>query len=318
MKNTKYWEARQKQLLEALERDEEKLLRKLNAYYKRKMVDLEKEVSHFMDMFGEENIVQYNELLRTLDDEYRTMLIRHMEEFFDAYPELAHLAPIRENIYKLNRLEGLQKSILLQQMEMGIEENKILEAHLAKVYEKGSKSVLEFLGLGDTLSGFNQELLRRTINANWTGQGNYSQNIWKNREKLASYIAEDLRTAFARGDNSKTILKHMREKFPDAATRYIKRIIRTEGTYVFNEAQAQGWQDVGFEEYIYSAVLDNRTSDICENLNGMTFKWEERKAGLNFPPMHPNCRSSFTLPEMSQDEMMRQLRERNPGRFKDN
>lgn len=318
MKNTKYWEARQKQLLEGLERDEEKLLRKLNAYYKRQMVDLEKEVAHFIDMFGKDNIVQYNDLLQVLDDISRQMLIERMEEFFSLYPELSNLAPIRENIYKLNRFEGLQKSILLQQLEMGVEEKKILEAHLARVYEKGSKSVLEFLGLGDTLSGFNQEILRRTINANWTGGGNYSANIWKNREKLASYIAEDLRTAFARGDNSKTILKDMREKFPAAAIRYIKRIIRTEGTYVFNEAQAQGWQESGFEEYVYSAVLDNRTSDICENLNGKIFKWEERKAGFNFPPMHPNCRSSFTLPEMSQDEMMRQLRERNPGRFKDN
>ena len=43
-----------------------------------------------------------------------------MDEFEKKYPEYADLMPIRESIYKLNRLEGLQQSIRLQQRELGI------------------------------------------------------------------------------------------------------------------------------------------------------------------------------------------------------
>ena len=312
----RYWDKRQEQWIKALEKDETKLLRKMDKFYKRQFVELEKEIGAFYTQYGLDNVFQYNQLMQAMDDEARTMLIERMEEFFATYPELEHLRSIRENVYKLNRLEGLQKNILLQQMEMGVQEQKLLAQHLHDVYARGSRTVFEFLGLGESFSTINHEIMKATINANWTGSGNYSQSIWSNREKLASYINEDLRLAFARGDNTQKIIKQLREKYPNAELRNIKRLIRTEGTYVFNEAQAQGWIDAGFEYYEYSAVLDNRTSEICQNLDGTRFKWEDRKPGTNFPPMHPNCRSSFTLPEMTQDEMMRQLRERNPGKFK--
>ena len=42
------------------------------------------------------------------------LLIQRMDEFEKKYPEYADLMPIRESIYKLNRLEGLQQSIRLQ------------------------------------------------------------------------------------------------------------------------------------------------------------------------------------------------------------
>ena len=35
--------------------------------------------------------------------------------------------------------------------------------------------------------------------------------------------------------------------------------------------------------------------EICQNLDGEVFKVEERETGVNFPPMHPYCRSSFEI-----------------------
>jgi SPP1 gp7 family putative phage head morphogenesis protein len=121
----------------------------------------------------------------------------------------------------------------------------------------------------------------------------------------------------ARGDNSQTILKTMNERFPDVERSNMARLIRTEGTYVFNEAQAKTWENSGIEEYVYSAFLDKRTSDICQNLDGQTFKWSDREPGVNFPPMHPNCRSTYLLPDLDEEWLMDQMRKANPGMFKD-
>ena len=48
---------------------------------------------------------------------------------------------------------------------------------------------------------------------------------------------------------------------------------------------------MGLKHVKYVAVLDNRTSDTCEHLNGLIFSLDELETGVNCPPMHPWCRS---------------------------
>lgn len=50
-----------------------------------------------------------------------------------------------------------------------------------------------------------------------------------------------------------------------------------------------------YKHYIFNAVIDSRTTDICRSLNGRIFKIDEMQAGVNCPPMHINCRSSIKL-----------------------
>ena len=56
------------------------------------------------------------------------------------------------------------------------------------------------------------------------------------------------------------------------------------------------------DEYQYLATLDNRTSDICRELDGKVFKLSEAQTGVNLPPMHPYCRST-TVPYYPEDEL---------------
>lgn len=43
--------------------------------------------------------------------------------------------------------------------------------------------------------------------------------------------------------------------------------------------------------YQFSAVLDSRTTEICERRNGLFFKKDDIRLAWNTPPLHPNCRS---------------------------
>lgn len=44
------------------------------------------------------------------------------------------------------------------------------------------------------------------------------------------------------------------------------------------------------DTYVYHAVMDDATCDECKALNGMEFRTEDAVVGVNYPPMHPNCR----------------------------
>lgn len=60
------------------------------------------------------------------------LLMEKMDEFAEKYPQYAHIMPIRESIYKMNRLEGLQYSIRMQQIEIGAVNNEQIRAHLER------------------------------------------------------------------------------------------------------------------------------------------------------------------------------------------
>ena len=127
-----YWEKRQKQLNQELEKDEKKLKKKLSSFYSAEYRKLEKEIAAYYSIYGEDKVIEYRKLMQNLDDADRERLIKRMQDFAQLYPEYADMLPIRESIYKLNRLEGLQMSILMQQLEIGAVDIKTVREHLVR------------------------------------------------------------------------------------------------------------------------------------------------------------------------------------------
>ncbi|MGL4284031.1 MAG: hypothetical protein ACRCSI_10630 [Eubacterium aggregans] len=126
MASSTYWKKRQKQLWEQLEKDESKLKRELEKYYDKELKSLEKDIALYYQKYGEGHVIECRTLLRELSAEDKHLLMEDMDVFAVRYPQYLNLMPVRESIYKLNRLEGLAHSIYIQQMEIGIiEEEKL-------------------------------------------------------------------------------------------------------------------------------------------------------------------------------------------------
>ena len=69
------------------------------------------------------------------------------------------------------------------------------------------------------------------------------------------------------------------------------RLVQTECAYVANQGHLMGYQAAEIEKYIFLATLDLRTSKFCRSLDGKRFLVSEAQPGMNYPPMHPWCRS---------------------------
>lgn len=68
----------------------------------------------------------------------------------------------------------------------------------------------------------------------------------------------------------------------------LERFSRTKSTEIMNKARVAFYEDSKVVHgYQYSAILDDRTTEICRGLHGKTFK----KGQEPIPPMHFNCRS---------------------------
>ena len=76
-----YWEKRQKQLNQELEKDEKKLKKKLSSFYSAEYRKLEKEIAAYYSIYGEDKVIEYRKLMQNLDDADRERLIKRMQHF---------------------------------------------------------------------------------------------------------------------------------------------------------------------------------------------------------------------------------------------
>ena len=97
-----------------------------------------------------------------------------------------------------------------------------------------------------------------------------------------------------------------------------KREARTRITEMSNDAQVQEYRDAGVKRYVFEATFDERTCPICGKLDGKKFDISDIKPGVNYPPIHPNCRCSTTaaLSKEVLDQMApRRVRDRTTGQY---
>lgn len=286
-----YWSDRQEQLKKMAETDEEAIKKRLKKQYDKELRRLDREIAAYFQKYGEDNVIEYRQLMQQLDDADRTLLIEQMDEFAEKYPQYAHLMPVRESIYKLDRLQGLQYSVNIAQANIAGYTEEQIRQYETKLAQKGLNYSMETLGFGKNFYSINDNIVKTFVGVAWCNGENFSERIWNDTQKVANYINQDMAQAFARGDAYKRIAQDLQRRF---GTNYTNayRLVFTEGTYVMAESSIKPFEE-DFEQYEYSPILDGKTCPICRALAGKVFLISERQPGVNFPPIHPWCRCSW-------------------------
>lgn len=145
------------------------------------------------------------------------------------------------------------------------------------------------IDVGVSFNTINENLIRETLKTNWSGL-TFSERIWEHRRRLALTIKEELTKGLTRGDSLQDISRIISDKFNTSYSNAI-RLVRTESCWVMNEATVSNYKENNIKHYEFMAFLDKKTSPQCRELDGKVISISEYKAGLNFPPLHPHCRS---------------------------
>ena len=305
MQSDTYWSKRLQELDASLSKDEKQLFSELSKYYEQEYAALDKEIAAYYAKYGEENVIAFRTLLLELPDADKQLLLQNMDEFAKQYPEFADLLPVRESIYKLNRLEGLQTSIVLQQLKIGAIEQTKFREHFEKQVLKYANYAAEKLGFGTNFYRIDSEMLQVVIGNPWCNGKDFSERIWANREALAQTLQNEIANGLIRGEDYRTMSRILQQKFENTSQKQAERLVFTEDTYLSNEAKIRPFErNAAYTHYEYLCVEDHRTCETCRALSGQTFEISKRNAGLNFPPMHPWCRCTV-MPVVEDLEMIK-------------
>lgn len=285
-----YWHSRQTLADAAMEKDERALSIRVHNAYESELRRLNREIAEYYQRYGENGVLEYRRLMETMDPKDRELLIRDCDEFLRQHPDMQSIVDVRKSIYQLNRLEGLQASARLHLYQATGDVVQRIDNHIVRQSLRGANTAAEAMGFGRSFYSMDSDAVRRFVDTVWTGNTSYSQRIWDNTETLASYVAQDMSKALARGDSYQRIAKALEKRFVDVPQSSLMRLVYTEGTYVSRMAQVEELKREGFDSYTIEVVHDERACEECEGVNGSTFRFEDMQVGVNFPPLHPYCR----------------------------
>lgn len=300
MSDNNYWEKRAVDL-EKLSQDRADVdIMHVNKLFDGAVDIVEKQIEEIFGKYARDSGISQDAALRLLNEKQTETMRRNlMITLAQCQEEIARqaiLARLNAPAYaaRISRLEALKDLIHVQAYKVGSAAHYRLTDRLIDTYEQSYyRSIYDQQRRTETGFDFTK-LTDRDVQAaiatNWAGS-NYSKRVWKNTKKLAESLEEVITQGLMTGQSIRDMELALEARV--VSERYkINRIIRTEVNHCCNQGTLMSYKAAGTLRYIYLATLDMRTSSICRSLDKEVFFVSKAKVGVNFPPMHPNCRST--------------------------
>lgn len=136
------------------------------------------------------------------------------------------------------------------------------------------------------------DLERDTIlNTKWAADGlTFNDRVRRDVVELKHFMEKELTSNLIRKDTADVLDDALAKKLKTIENRVVTRY-QTEMVALVNLHKQSEWKAAGIERYKFKAIMDERTSEICREMNNKTFLLEELEVGINAPPLHPRCRS---------------------------
>lgn len=166
----------------------------------------------------------------------------------------------------------------------------ILATVFAHAYYRTAYEIEKSIGVTISFSLLRKEVIDEIINFNWSGIP-FLQRIWNNANALHNALRTELYLGIQQGESIDKIAKRIDMQFNSKAYQS-QRLIRTESARVISSAQEKIYAESNVVKYLmYTATLDNRTSETCRSRDGKKWRIDDPKRPVI--PAHPNCRSCW-------------------------
>lgn len=281
----KYWEERALEVEKQAFKRGQLSVKAMQSIYKDTLANMDKEIQTFYAKYG---TIAKTEMFETLAD--GTKVVTGTTEKLIVEPLAAQKAlksGTRLSALQLQLKEMLGIAATEQEKEM----IKTLSEIANNTYALNTFNLYKGIGIGGNFNMLSERAVNALIKHEINGK-NFSQRIWKNSALLNKSVNQTLKTGIVQGLSNKEMAVRLAERM-DVGFSSAKRLIQTETTNVLNQATLQSYEDSGIiSQYQYVATLDSKTSDICQDLDGKVFDTKDAEVGVNYPPTHPNCRST--------------------------
>lgn len=323
MKSRDYWELRKAELMHAQIERADITFEEISKVYDKSKKHIEKNVKDIFNKFS----LEYG---LTKKEAEQVVNLMRSKKASNLVPTL-NLIPMSERVQRiLNDLNNPAYVSRINRLQKLIDEIDNVQRYIAKheitkttdLYKDVAKhgyynnihQMQTQTGIGFSFNALDEDLVERLIRTPWNGR-NYSERIWNNTQKLSETLKDEVLQAVLTGKKEKDVTDELINRF-NVGEFESKRLIRTETAHINNEMEALSYEEADIEKYRFVAVLDTRTSHICREHDYKVYKVSERQVGVNYPPLHPFCRSTTIAVFDDEDltELSRRARDPKTGK----
>ena len=267
------------------------------ADYKHQLVS---EIEKFYARYAVDNKMTHAEAKQYLTDkERREFKNVTLERFREMALNPDTPTPLLDALGYRHRIS--RKEVLLAEIERLTAElygkpdgihDKVTEA-LSDVYIKGkihqAKSLAHFGIIEKPILGV--DAVKHKMASNWSGK-TFSTNVWGHDAAVYKSISDTINKGLTGGWSIDRMARALSERTGVAYHR-ADTLVRTETTFYNNLATLDTIKELGGDHYEIVAVLDSRTSEICQSENHKVYSVKEYEPGRTAPPFHVRCRSTI-------------------------
>lgn len=302
---TDYWKDRFiKSTKDVFDSDEE-YVKEIFKIYERTIEDLDGEIFKLLSSMEDVSMAEAKKLLNKYE-------IRSFKSGLDEFrkaskgfisPNIEQELDIISRRVRISRLQAMQVSMKSKVASLLNQEQKKLFAHLSNKftssYYKDLYELQRITGYKN-INSLSKGFVNNILNTSWTNDGeNFSDRIWKRKDKLLATLDTDLRQGLITGKRPDEVTKVISDKL-EVSKSNAKRLVLTESSAVHSQSRKAMYERMGVEKYEVVATLDLRTSNICRDLDGKVFDVKDYERGVTAPPYHVYCRST-TVPYYNDD-----------------
>lgn len=320
MKNKDYWTKRKANLIYEQMDKAEKQADKFDEIYKQSKAYLDKQINKVFDKFQRDYGLSERDarhVLRNMKDQKDLNELRKVLEARPNDPNIQRLLVDLDSpayAYRMKRLERLNDDLDRMRESIYHSEKSGLDAFYSDLmkdsYYKATFDLQQQTGLAYSFSNLPETEIKRLKALKWTGEG-YSDRIWENTGALALSVKDELLISLMTGRSVRDTSQAIAERF-EVGQNKARRLVRTESAFFHNQMELLSYEDAEITKYKFVAVLDRRTSHICQEHDNKVYDTDKAVPGVNYPPLHPWCRSTTIAHDEDIDYSKLERRARNP------
>lgn len=326
MKNSEYWQMRFGQLEEAQNAQGKATLLEIERQYKQAQKQLEGQIARWYQRFADNNGISLAEARQYLKGADLQEFKWDVQDYIKYGQDNALMGGWMKELenasakYHISKLEALKIHTQQSLEVMFSKQLGTVTGAMGDLFESGyyhtAYELQKGFGIGWDIAGLDQSHIEKVLAKPWAVDGyNFSERIWKNKNKLISEVHGELTQNIMLGGDPQKAIDSLAKKM-NTSKYNAGRLVMTEEAYFSSIAQKDCFNDLDVEQYEIVATLDSHTSDICRSLDGKHFPMKDYQPGVTAPPFHVYCRST-TVPYFDEnfgDIGERAARDENTGK----
>ena len=320
MKNKDYWTKRKANLIYEQMDKAEKQADKFDEIYKHSKAYLDKQINKVFDKFQRDYGLSERDARHFLKNMKDQKDLNELRKVLEARPNDPNIQRLLADLdspayaYRMKRLERLNDDLDRMCESIYHSEKSGSDAFYSDLmkdsYYKATFDLQQQTGLAYSFSSLPETEIKRLKALKWTGDA-YSDRIWENTGALASNVKDELLVSLMTGRSVRDTSQAIAERF-GVGQNNSRRLIRTESAFFHNQMELLSYEDAEITKYRFVAVLDKRTSHICQEHDNKVYDTDKAVPGVNYPPLHPWCRSTTIAYDEDADYSKLERRARNP------